>query len=87
MVEPDAFTVGEDLAVTPGAVVPQRGVRTHPVHTSNREGVDGALLMVPPVINKFYILDIAAGRSMVEPWCAKATRCSLSRGVIQRGAM
>ena len=38
----DAFTVGEDLAVTPGAVVPQRGVRTHPVHTSNREGVDGA---------------------------------------------
>jgi polyhydroxyalkanoate synthase len=67
MVEPDAFEVGKTLAITPGAVVfrsevleliqyrPQRDkVRQHP------------LLMIPPVINKFYILDLAPGRSLAE---------------------
>ncbi|MFQ6397993.1 PHA/PHB synthase family protein [Nocardia sp. KC 131] len=67
MVQPDAFTIGETVAATTGSVVlrtemfeliqyaPQTGtVRTAP------------LLMVPPVINKFYIMDIAPGRSMIE---------------------
>jgi len=67
MVDTSAFTVGEDLAVTPGSVVlrtpvfellqydPQTPqVRTRP------------LLVVPPMINKFYITDLAPGRSMVE---------------------
>jgi len=67
MVEADAFEVGKTLAITPGAVVfrsdvleliqyvPQAAkVRQHP------------LLMVPPVINKYYILDLAPGRSLVE---------------------
>jgi polyhydroxyalkanoate synthase len=67
MVEPDAFEVGKTLAVTPGAVVfrsdvleliqyvPQTAkVRQHP------------LLMIPPVINKYYVLDLAPGRSLVE---------------------
>jgi polyhydroxyalkanoate synthase len=67
MVEPDAFTVGEDLAVTPGAVVYRNEVfeliRYEP---QTKKVWSVPLLMVPPVINKFYILDIAPGRSMVE---------------------
>ncbi|OBG28588.1 alpha/beta hydrolase [Mycobacterium sp. 852002-51057_SCH5723018] len=67
MVEPDAFTVGKDLAVTPGAVVYRNEVFELIQYTPQTEKVwTVPLLMVPPVINKFYILDIAPGRSMVE---------------------
>jgi polyhydroxyalkanoate synthase len=67
MVEPDAFTVGEDLAVTPGVVVYRNEVFELIQYTPQTEKVwTVPLLMVPPVINKFYILDIAPGRSMVE---------------------
>ena len=67
MVEPDAFTVGEDLAATPGEVVYRNEVFELIQYTPQTEKVwTVPLLMVPPVINKFYILDIAPGRSMVE---------------------
>ena len=67
MVEPDAFTVGEDLAATPGEVVYRNEVFELIQYTPQTEKVwTVPLLMVPPVINKFYILDIASGRSMVE---------------------
>src|SRR6202030_2044277 len=67
MVEPDAFEVGVDLAVTPGAVV----LRTPEVELIQYRPVTDRvrqvrLLFVPPVINKSYVLDVAAGRSMVE---------------------
>jgi polyhydroxyalkanoate synthase subunit PhaC len=67
MVDKSAFEVGRTIAVTPGAVVlrsevleliqyrPQTGqVRKVP------------LLIVPPTINKYYALDLAPGRSLVE---------------------
>ncbi|MGY1806649.1 PHA/PHB synthase family protein [Blastococcus sp. SYSU D00669] len=67
MVEPDAFTVGEDLAVTPGAVVFRSDVfeliQYRPVTEQVREV---PLVMVPPTINKYYIADLAPGRSIVE---------------------
>jgi polyhydroxyalkanoate synthase subunit PhaC len=67
MVEPDAFEVGVDLAVTPGAVVLQTPVfeliQYRPVTPAVRQV---PLLIVPPVINKFYVMDLAPGRSMVE---------------------
>ena len=67
MVEPDAFTVGEDIAVTPGEVVYRNEVFELIQYTPQTEKVwTVPLLMVPPVINKFYILDLAPGRSMVE---------------------
>ena len=67
MVEPDAFTVGDNLAATPGAVVYRNEVFELIQYTPQTEKVwTVPLLMVPPVINKFYILDIAPGRSMVE---------------------
>ncbi len=65
MVEPDAFGVGTDLAVTPGSVVLRTPVleliQYRPATTTVRQV---PLLFVPPVINKFYVLDLAPGRSM-----------------------
>ncbi|MFY9851464.1 MAG: alpha/beta fold hydrolase, partial [Trebonia sp.] len=67
MVEPDAFEVGADLAVTPGAVVLRTPVfeliQYRPVTTTVRQV---PLLIVPPTINKFYVIDLAPGRSMAE---------------------
>ena len=67
MVEPDAFEVGVDLAVTPGSVVLRTPVfeliQYRPVTPAVRQV---PLLIVPPVINKFYVMDLAPGRSMAE---------------------
>jgi polyhydroxyalkanoate synthase subunit PhaC len=67
MVAPDAFEVGRDLAVTPGAVVRRTEIceliQYAPVTARvNRLPV----VVVPPTINKFYITDLAPGRSMIE---------------------
>jgi polyhydroxyalkanoate synthase len=67
MVDPDAFTVGEDLASTPGAVVFRTDVFELIRYRPTTETVRTVpLLMVPPTINKFYIADLAPGRSIVE---------------------
>jgi polyhydroxyalkanoate synthase subunit PhaC len=67
MVEPDAFEVGVDLAVTPGSVILRTPVfeliQYRPTTPTVRQV---PLLIVPPVINKFYVMDLAPGRSMVE---------------------
>jgi polyhydroxyalkanoate synthase subunit PhaC len=67
MVEPDAFEVGVDLAVTPGSVVLRAPefelIQYRPVAATVRQI---PLLIVPPTINKFYVLDLAPGRSLVE---------------------
>ena len=67
MVAPDAFEVGRDLAASPGAVVRRSEIceliqyepATPRVH-------EFPLVIVPPMINKFYVTDLAPGRSMVE---------------------
>ena len=67
MVDPDAFSLGEDVAVTPGSVVFRCEEFELIQYAPQTEKVLSApLLMVPPVINKFYIMDIAPGRSMIE---------------------
>jgi polyhydroxyalkanoate synthase subunit PhaC len=67
MVEPDAFKLGETVAVTPGSVVLRTEVFELIQYTPQTDKVCSVpLLMVPPVINKFYIYDISAGRSMIE---------------------
>jgi polyhydroxyalkanoate synthase len=67
MVEPDAFEVGADLAVTAGSVVLRTPVfeliQYRPATPAVRQV---PLLIVPPVINKFYVMDLAPSRSMVE---------------------
>jgi polyhydroxyalkanoate synthase len=67
MVEPDAFSVGETVATTKGAVVLQTSMFELIQYAPQTPKVRAIpLLMVPPVINKFYIMDIAPGRSMIE---------------------
>jgi class II poly(R)-hydroxyalkanoic acid synthase len=67
MVESDAFTVGVDLAVTPGAVVHRSPVFELIQYAPQTETVrEVPLLIVPPTINKYYALDLAPGRSLIE---------------------
>jgi polyhydroxyalkanoate synthase subunit PhaC len=67
MVEPDAFTLGETIATTSGSVVFRSEVLELIQYKPQTDKVWSVpLLMVPPVINKFYIMDIAPGRSMIE---------------------
>jgi polyhydroxyalkanoate synthase subunit PhaC len=76
MVDESAFTVGEDLALTPGAVV----LRTElfeliQYEPSTPQVRETPLLLVPPMINKFYIADIAPGRSMMEYFVGAGQQC------------
>jgi polyhydroxyalkanoate synthase len=72
MVEPDAFTVGQDLAVTPGVVVFRTPVFELIRYTPTTETVrEVPLLMVPPTINKYYIADLAPNRSIVEYYVSR----------------
>jgi polyhydroxyalkanoate synthase subunit PhaC len=67
MVEPDAFEVGRDLAVTKGSVIARSDIceliQYEPV---TAEVYACPVLIVPPMINKYYITDLAPGRSMIE---------------------
>lgn len=61
------FVVGETLARTPGAVVFRNEVMELLSYTPTTERVGVVpLVYVPPQINKYYILDLAPGRSLTE---------------------
>jgi polyhydroxyalkanoate synthase len=65
--DPDAFKVGEDLAITPGKVVFRNDLMELIQYAPATETVYATpLLMSPPWINKYYIMDLAPGRSFVE---------------------
>ena len=70
-VDKSGFEVGEDLASTPGSVVLKTEVfellQYHPKTDQVREV---PLLCVPPMINKYYVVDLAEGKSMLE-WAVK----------------
>jgi polyhydroxyalkanoate synthase subunit PhaC len=67
MVEQDAFTVGTDLAVTPGSVVHRTEMfELIQYHPATEQVHEYPVLIVPPMINKYYITDLAPGRSLTE---------------------
>ena len=67
MVPPDAFAVGVDLATTPGAVVLRTPVLELIQYAPATPAVRQVpLLVIPPTINKFYVIDLAPGRSLAE---------------------
>ena len=67
MVDRSAFEVGRTIAVTPGAVVLRTEVFELLQYRPQTQRVRKVpLLIVPPTINKYYALDLAPGRSLVE---------------------
>jgi polyhydroxyalkanoate synthase subunit PhaC len=67
MVPPEAFEVGMDLATTPGTVLLRTPVLELIQYAPATPAVRQVpLLIVPPTINKFYVIDLAPGRSLAE---------------------
>src|SRR6187551_2893141 len=67
--DPNMFEVGRNLATTPGKVVFQNELIQLIQYTPSTETVlKTPLLIVPPWINKFYILDLKPEKSYIK-WC------------------
>jgi polyhydroxyalkanoate synthase len=66
-VDTSKFEVGGNLAASPGSVVLRTDVFELIQYRPATKQVRAVpLLFVPPTINKFYVLDLAPGRSMIE---------------------
>jgi len=66
-VDKHPFAVGRNLAVTPGAVVFRSEILEVLQYTpATRQVYERPVLLVPPQINKFYIMDLAPKRSLTE---------------------
>ena len=67
MCAPDAFVVGETIAATPGKVVFRNDliqlIQYAPATPAVRRR---PMLLIPPWMNKFYVMDLRPGNSMVE---------------------
>jgi polyhydroxyalkanoate synthase len=67
--DPSMFEVGKNLATTPGTVVFQNELmQLIQYEATTKNTMKLPLLIVPPWINKFYILDLAPEKSFIK-WC------------------
>jgi polyhydroxyalkanoate synthase len=67
--DPKLFEVGRNLAVTPGKVIFQNDLMQLIQYTPTTEKVlKRPVLIVPPWINKFYVLDLSPEKSFIK-WC------------------
>ena len=67
MIDRKQFTVGKDIAATPGAVVYRDEMFELLQYTPTTPKVRSIpVLMIPPQINRHYVLDLAPGRSLTE---------------------
>jgi polyhydroxyalkanoate synthase subunit PhaC len=67
MVDRRPFRLGENLAISPGAVIHRCEVCELIQYTPQHGTVyERPLLVVPPQVNKYYALDLSPGRSMYE---------------------
>jgi polyhydroxyalkanoate synthase len=67
--DPSMFDVGKNLATTPGKVVFQNELmQLIQYEATTKKTLKLPLLIVPPWINKFYILDLAPEKSFIK-WC------------------
>ena len=67
--DPSMFEIGRNLALTPGKVVFQNELmQLVQYDATTKEVLKVPLLIVPPWINKFYILDLTPEKSFIK-WC------------------
>ncbi len=67
MTDHEAFRLGENLAYTPGSVIFENEMMQLIQYDPSTETVhERPLLIVPPWINKYYVLDLKAENSMVK---------------------
>jgi polyhydroxyalkanoate synthase subunit PhaC len=67
--DPQAFKLGENIACTPGKVVHQAPLYQLIQYTpSTPDVLKTPLVIFPPWINRFYILDLTAEKSFIK-WC------------------
>ncbi len=67
--DPDAFELGNNIAVTPGKVVHQTDMyQLVQYEPATKQVFRTPLVIFPPWINRFYILDLTAEKSFIK-WC------------------
>jgi polyhydroxyalkanoate synthase subunit PhaC len=70
--DPNAFRLGENIAATPGKVVYQTPLyQLIQYAPATPQVLETPLIIFPPWINRFYILDLTAEKSFIK-WCVDA---------------
>ncbi|MEP5938056.1 MAG: class I poly(R)-hydroxyalkanoic acid synthase [Erythrobacter sp.] len=65
--DPDAFTLGENLAATPGKVVHETPLyQLIQYSPATKQVLETPLVIFPPWINRFYILDLTPKKSFIK---------------------